>query len=221
MAAFRRTDLAETPSPALDALEGTLPGLIRLAVLLVVDLNGVSGASLPTFDEAIGTAESQVRALLLDDRLSERQRAVLNRTIQTVQLSAVIGRSSPHLQRLTIFLLGGPMGEVTGDFLKAVREPLAGAGAHVVSVVRSRDVDTALALRESLREQEAPLAAAREVFLESVTRHEGARRLSGAACLALDVVWTSLREITERFAEDLSRTPESRDGLLAPLRRAA
>ncbi len=221
MTGFRRHDQAEAPSRALDELETALAGLLRLAVLLVVDLSGVSGASASAFDEAVEDAESRGRALLMDGSLSERQREVLQRCLRLLPLTATIGRCGPHLRYLTTFLSGGPMGEPTGVFLQSVRAGLVACGTQAVHVARSRDIELASQLVAALHDACASLRPETAAFLQAVSGHTGAYRLSRAACLALDIVWDSLAQIAAEYARDLSRTAEPRDGLLSPLRRAA
>jgi hypothetical protein len=221
MTGFRRNDQAEAPSRALDELETALAGLLRLAVLLIVDLSGVSGASASAFDEAVEEAETRGRTLLMDSSLSERQREILQRCLRLLPLTATLGRCAPHLRYLTTFLSGGPMGEPTGAFLQAVRSSLAACGTQAVHVARSRDIEPACQLVAALHDAAAGLQPGRTQFLEAVRGHNGAYRLSRAACLALDIVWDSLSQIAAEYARDLSRTAEPRDGLLSPLRRAA
>jgi hypothetical protein len=221
MTGFRRNDQAEAPNRALNELETALAGLLRLAVLLTVDLSGVSGASASAFDEAVEEAETRGRTLLMDSSLSERQREILQRCLRLLPLTATLGRCAPHLRYLTTFLTGGPMGEPTAVFLQAVRASLAACGTQAVHVARSRDIEMAFQLEAALRDAATGLRPGTGQFLEAVQGHNGAFKLSRAACYALDVIWGCLGQIAAEYARDLSRTAEPRDGLLSPLRRAA
>ncbi|MGC4047897.1 MAG: hypothetical protein QM758_29230 [Armatimonas sp.] len=220
MSIFRRTEYAEAPSPALEELEGSLAGLVRLGVLLLVDISGVSGASSSTFDEAIESALTRVRALLMDGSLSARQTDVLGRVSRTLSSVNVVGRSAPHLQRLPAYLANSPMNEQTHIYIRAVREQLVAVGTPLVGIVRSRDSEGAHALAESLRLARRSLEPANAALLEAASSHQGVSRLCRAAVLALDVTWDGLDAVREEYSYDLSREAATRDGLLAPLRRA-
>lgn len=220
MSIFRRTEYAEVPNPALDELEGSLAGLVRLGVLLLVDISGVSGASSSSFDEAVETAQTRVRALLMDGSLSARQKDVLGRVSRALSSINVVGRSAPHFQRLPAYLANSPMTESTQVYIRAVREQVVAVGTPLVGIVRARDSEGAHALGESLRLARKALEPANAALLEAASSHQGVSRLCRATVLALDVTWDALEAVREEFSYDLSREAATRDGLLAPLRRA-
>lgn len=220
MALYGR-EIAETLCPALDELEASMAGLLRLALLLVVDVTGISGASLEAFRTGVADSEGKARSLLSESSLSERQRSCLKRVSRTIEACGTIGHAAPHVQRLSAFLSGGEMNESVGAYLGAVRRGVAERGVGVVVAVRSRDASVAAAQIDKLQEEMTVLQPHAESLLRAARQHEGAYRMSRATLLVVGVLWGELEAISRDWAQDLSREAPVADGLLNPLRRAA
>ena len=218
---FYGREIAETPCAALDELEGAMAGLLRLSLLLVVDVTGISGASLDAFHTGVIESEGRARALLSETALSERQRACLKRVGRTLEACGTIGQSAPHVQRLSSFLSSGPLAEPVGGYLGAVRRGVAECGTGVVVAVRSRDFALASAQLPRLRASQKTLEPHAEALLTAARHHEGAFRMSRASLLVVGVLWGELESIAYDWSDDLSRSAHIPDGLLQPLRKAA
>ena len=214
-------EIAETPCPALNELEGAMAGLLRLALLLVVDVTGVSGASLDAFHTGVVESEGKARSLLTQTSLSERQRECLRRVGRTLESCGTIGQAAPHVRRLSVFLSSGPLEEPVREYLGTVRRGLAEIGTGVVVAVRTRDAASSAAQLPRLQAAMEALQPRADALLEASRRHEGAYRLSRATCLVVGVLWGELEAISEDWAWDLSREAPARDVLLQPLHRAA
>ena len=214
-------EIAETPCPTLDELEASMAGLLRLALLLVVDVTGISGASLEAFRTGVAESEGRARSLLSESSLSGRQRECLKRVSRTVEACGTIGQAAPHVQRLSAFLSGGPLGDSVGTYLGAVRRGLAERGVGVVVAVRSRDASVAAAQVGKLEEEMVALRPHAEALLLAARNHLGAYQMSRASLLVVGVLWGELEAISRDWARDLSRAAPVPDALLQPLRRAA
>ena len=214
-------EIAETSCPTLDELEASMSGLLRLALLLVVDVTGISGASLEAFRTGVAESEGRARSLLSESSLSERQRACLKRVGRTVEACGTIGQAAPHVQRLSAFLSGGPLSDSVGAYLGAVRRGLAERGVGVVVAIRSRDAAVAAAQIARLQEETVALQPHADALLDAARHHQGACQMSRATLLVVGVLWGELEAISRDWAQDLSREAPVPDALLQPLRRAA